>query len=66
MNDQIFFDENAVCDLCGRFGAWQFDQRMLCADCYQNQCSCCPEFGEEEEANTAGEESKPRDPSRAN
>lgn len=42
---QVRFDENAVCDRCGRFGAYEFDGQHLCADCYEQQGSCCPEFG---------------------
>lgn len=34
-------DENAVCESCGRFGAYQFGDQYLCADCYQEQGSCC-------------------------
>jgi hypothetical protein len=42
---QVRFDEDAVCDRCGRFGAYEFDGQHLCADCYEQQGSCCPEFG---------------------
>lgn len=38
-------DENAVCEVCGRFGAFEVGDRKLCVDCYQNAGSCCPEFG---------------------
>lgn len=38
-------DENAVCDNCGRSGAFVFGDHHLCIDCYQGRCSCCPEFG---------------------
>lgn len=34
-----------ACDLCGRFGAFVVAGRRLCADCYVNSGSCCPEFG---------------------
>lgn len=37
--------EDATCDLCGRFGAFVVAGRRLCADCYVNSGSCCPEFG---------------------
>jgi hypothetical protein len=34
-------DENAVCEVCGKFGAYKFDDQNLCADCYQEKGSCC-------------------------
>jgi hypothetical protein len=37
--------EDAVCEECGRYGAFEFDTRTLCADCYAVCGSCCPEFG---------------------
>jgi hypothetical protein len=49
MNNGSQFDENAVCDVCGRFGAHAFGNSHLCGDCYEAQGSCCPEFGREEE-----------------
>ena len=45
MGSEVKFDDQAVCDVCGRFGAYEFDGRRLCADCYESRGSCCPEFG---------------------
>jgi hypothetical protein len=45
MSDKAQIDENAVCEVCGKFGAFQFGDRHLCAECYQAIGSCCPEFG---------------------
>ena len=39
-------DENVVCDVCGRFGAYEMGDQHLCSDCYQSRQSCCPEFGD--------------------
>jgi hypothetical protein len=39
------FDENAVCDRCGKFGAFLLDGKTLCADCVELSGACCPEFG---------------------
>jgi hypothetical protein len=36
-----FADENAVFEECGKFGAYKFGERYLCADCYQSAGSCC-------------------------
>ena len=44
------FEEKAACDVCGKFGAFAFDGRKLCTDCYEGCGSCCPEFGREEQA----------------
>ena len=44
-NSAPSFDEGAVCDRCGKFGAYAFEGRTLCTDCYAQSCSCCPEFG---------------------
>lgn len=44
-NSKALYGENAVCERCGKFGAYQFDGATLCADCYQGAGSCCPEFG---------------------
>jgi len=45
MNGKRQFDENAVYEWCGKFGAFQFGDRRLCAECYEAMGSCCPEFG---------------------
>ena len=44
-NDRVKFVEDAVCERCGKFGAFQFQDSVLCSDCYQGCGSCCPEFG---------------------
>ncbi len=41
-------DEDAVCDVCGRFGAYHFGDRTLCEECYEGSGSCCPEFGKDD------------------
>ncbi|MGH7989743.1 MAG: hypothetical protein ACREDS_06045 [Limisphaerales bacterium] len=41
---EVRLDENAVCDVCGRFGAYHFGDRTLCQDCYEGCGSCCREF----------------------
>lgn len=41
-------DETAVCDSCGSIGAYRFDDRFLCLDCYSGRSSCCPEFGKDD------------------
>jgi hypothetical protein len=45
MSSELQFNENAVCDVCGRFGAYEFDGKRLCAECYESRGSCCLEFG---------------------
>jgi len=45
----IRFDEEAVCEVCGRFGAYPFEGKTLCAECYEASGSCCPEFTKEKE-----------------
>jgi hypothetical protein len=45
-NRTIHFDEDATCEVCGRFGAYPFEDERLCPDCYQQRGSCCgSEFG---------------------
>lgn len=46
--NHIRFVESAVCELCGRFGACQIGDRMLCENCYEGCGSCCPEFGKDD------------------
>jgi hypothetical protein len=41
-------DSTARCDECGAFGAAQFGDLLLCADCYVGKSSCCPEFGKDD------------------
>jgi hypothetical protein len=42
-------NESLVCDNCGHFGAVEIGERVMCPDCYSQNCaSCCPEFGREE------------------
>ncbi len=43
--DRARLDENATCDACGRFGAFDFGGSHLCEDCYETRGSCCLEFG---------------------
>jgi hypothetical protein len=52
VSGEIEIKEQLTCDECGRFGAMEFDGKKLCADCYGTACSCCPEFGRENEAET--------------
>ena len=45
-NKGMAADESVVCEACGKFGAYRFDDQNLCADCYQEKGSCCSvEFG---------------------
>jgi hypothetical protein len=44
MSNEVKFQENATCEVCGRYGAFQFD-RFVCVDCYEASGSCCLEFG---------------------
>jgi len=48
MSGEVQFNGKSVCDTCGKFGAFEFDGRMLCAKCYESCGSCCPEFGRDE------------------
>lgn len=48
MTSELRFNENAVCDICGRFGAYEFDGQRLCPDCYESRGSCCLEFGSDD------------------
>ena len=47
-DSRLEMDPNAVCESCGRFGAFQFGERTLCQDCYTACGSCCPEFGKDD------------------
>jgi len=38
------FDAETACEVCGRFGAYLFEGKTLCAECYEASGSCCPEF----------------------
>ena len=38
-------DDDAQCDDCGRFGAFDLTDRHLCEVCYRGCGSCCPECG---------------------
>ena len=46
--EQPRFTEDAVCDICGRFGAFHIGERTLCENCYEGCGSCCPEFGKDD------------------
>lgn len=41
-------DANAVCDTCGKYGAYHLGERALCGECYAGCGSCCPEFGKDD------------------
>lgn len=47
-SEQEDVNTNLVCDVCGRFGALKFGKQTLCADCYIESGSCCPEFGKDD------------------
>jgi hypothetical protein len=49
MTEAIHYNEKTACEICGRYGAYEFEEHPLCMDCYQNQGSCCPEFGGEDQ-----------------
>jgi uncharacterized membrane protein len=40
-------NESAACDVCGRFGALEFGDRLLCPDCYGSCGSCCQESSQD-------------------
>jgi hypothetical protein len=44
MSREIPFDENAICDVCGKKGAFDFMGDYLCAECSSkaigNNCKC--------------------------
>lgn len=44
-NSDLRFSEDTVCDRCGKFGAFRFDDIALCEECYEGAGSCCLEFG---------------------
>jgi hypothetical protein len=43
----VEFKQELACDVCGCFGAFVFDGKNLCTDCYEAHGSCCPEFNGE-------------------
>lgn len=47
MNSQVRFNESVACTACGQFGAYEFDSRHLCADCYAARGACCAEASHE-------------------
>jgi hypothetical protein len=47
-SSEAVYDENVVCDRCGRFGAFRFGDKALCLECYEAFGSCCVEFGGED------------------
>ena len=47
-NSQTHLDDEALCDVCGRFGAYRLGDRLLCLECYAGCGSCCPEFGKDD------------------
>jgi hypothetical protein len=54
---RVEFKKELACDVCGRFGAFEFDGKNLCMDCYESHGSCCPEFNRDEK-----DEPSKRDP----
>lgn len=50
MSGEIKIKEELTCDECGRYGALDFGEKKLCADCYGTSCACCPGFGREDES----------------
>ena len=55
MDNSIRFDEAAVCDTCGRFGAYVMGETQLCLDCYESRGSCCSsEFDREQPPKCTG------------
>lgn len=68
MEAKVNFDEAAVCDRCGVFGAYLFDGEKFCADCYATRCSCCPEFGADDlsQKTAAGNNRAAEDPNVTN
>jgi hypothetical protein len=52
-------NEEAACERCGRFGAFQIGTTFLCQDCYVESGSCCPEFGADAESGEEREQTKP-------
>jgi hypothetical protein len=45
MSKSNLFNTDAACDVCGKFGSFDFGDTNLCSDCYQQRGSCCVEFG---------------------
>ena len=68
MDDKLKFNEGIACEACGQFGAYEFDGRRLCAECYEKCGSCCPEFGaddlgrERDDTRTGAKDDGPRQP----
>ncbi len=40
-SNEVRADENAVCEVCGKFGAFALGDSLLCLDCYEKCGSCC-------------------------
>jgi len=53
----VRFEEKAACEVCGRFGAYLFEGKALCGECYEASGSCCQEVVKdgEQPCGTAGE-----------
>ncbi len=58
MSNEVKFDENVPCEICGRFGAYLFDGEHLCADCYETRGSCCQECEQEKDVLSQRDEEK--------
>jgi protein-arginine kinase activator protein McsA len=58
---EVQFKEALACDVCGRFGAFEFEGTKLCAECYETRSSCCPEFGADDQSRVR-EDTLPKKP----
>lgn len=63
MSDKVEFRDQIACDICGRFGAFDFGKEKLCGDCYESRGSCCPEFCGDDACDA--DESDPKIPSKS-
>ena len=45
MSESLQLNQELMCDGCGQYGAFDFGDRHLCLNCYEESGSCCPEFG---------------------
>jgi len=39
-------NESVACDVCGRLGAIELGDRVVCTDCYAGCGSCCSDIDE--------------------
>jgi hypothetical protein len=40
MSEPVQFNPQTACDECGQFGAFAFDGKNLCGDCYATSGTC--------------------------